>query len=266
MKACVIGIAFIGPGVAGWDELRSVLLGEAPWPDGELELAAPEILAPRERRRTSTPLRLALSAAVNACRAADVSYDQVTPVFGSAFGDGHVCDSILNSLTGPERLVSPTQFHNSVHNAAAGYWSIGTGNRHASISLAAGGETFGACLLRAMSAVTFEHQPTLLVVSDHPMPGLLGTLCEITHPMAVGLVLVPPDTPKPSIASLEILGAANEPVTRPGDLALSAYFDGVSTGRALPMLSAIANASSTPEDVTVAAGGNGFMVKARVSG
>ena len=39
-------------------------------------------------------------------------------------GDGQNCHEICQALASAERQLSPTRFHNSVHNAAAGYWSI----------------------------------------------------------------------------------------------------------------------------------------------
>ncbi|MBO6947514.1 MAG: beta-ketoacyl synthase chain length factor [Rhodospirillales bacterium] len=265
MKVSVSGISVIAPAISGWDDMRPVLRGDEPWPEGDLVLSAPDILAPRERRRTSPSLRLALNAAVDACRMAGYPLDDVASVFGSAVGDGDVCDGILTALSRPDRLVSPTQFHNSVHNAAAGYWSIGTGNQHTSISIAAGGATFGAGLLRAVTMVMSERRPTVLVVSDHPMPGLLGDMCPMDCAMAVGLLLTPAGAGAGSVASLEIRGAAGSPETVPGDRALQRYFDGTTAGRALPVLAAIANNSPSPKDVVCAAGVNGYGIKVRIS-
>ena len=265
MKVGVSGISVIAPGVSGWEEVRPVLGGEKPWPEGELVLSAPDVLRPRERRRTSPSLRLALNAAVAACRMAECAFDEVTSVFGSAVGDGAVCDGILTALCRPERLVSPTQFHNSVHNAAAGYWSISTGNTNSSVSIAAGGATFGAGLLRAVLMTMSEQRPTVLVVSDHPLPGLLGKMHAMDRAMAVGLVLSPSDTAGRTCAVLEIQGAADAPETVPTDTAWTPLYDGTTAGRALPLLTAIANRTSSPEDVVCAAGVNDYRIKVRVS-
>ena len=48
-------------------------------------------------------------------------------VFSSSSGDGQNCHESVRSARVSDRRVSPTRFHNSVHNAAAGYWSIATG-------------------------------------------------------------------------------------------------------------------------------------------
>ena len=64
-----------------------------------------------------------------AAEASGLPYTTLRPVFASGNGDGITVGAILEMLTKPDGFVSPTQFHNSVHNAAAGYWSIGTGSR-----------------------------------------------------------------------------------------------------------------------------------------
>ena len=51
-----------------------------------------------------------------------------------------------------ERELSPTRFHNSVHNAPAGYWSIATQSREPSTSLCRDDESFQAALLEAAAA------------------------------------------------------------------------------------------------------------------
>ena len=52
-----------------------------------------------------------------------------------------------------DQPVSPTQFHNSVHNTAAGYWSIATGSQQPTTCLACHDATAAAALLKAMAEV-----------------------------------------------------------------------------------------------------------------
>src|SRR5690606_40428753 len=77
-----------------------------------------------------------------------VSIRRCAAVFASSGGDYPIIDQICKALCEPERLVSPTQFHNSVHNSAAGYWSIATGSRAPSTSISAFDDTFAAGLQR----------------------------------------------------------------------------------------------------------------------
>src|SRR3546814_16767116 len=52
-------------------------------------------------------------------------------VFASTHGDLPIMDYMCATLASEPRTISPTKFHNSVHNAAAGYWTIGSGCMHA---------------------------------------------------------------------------------------------------------------------------------------
>ncbi|MET0042628.1 MAG: beta-ketoacyl synthase chain length factor, partial [Candidatus Thiodiazotropha sp. 6PLUC3] len=79
-------------------------------------------------------IKIALQAAEEALR--DYSDSEgVLSVFSSSEGDLDIIDQICLALSQEDRPVSPTQFHNSVHNAPAGYWSIGSGSHQGSTSL-----------------------------------------------------------------------------------------------------------------------------------
>src|SRR3546814_14100027 len=73
---------------------------------------------------------------------------------------------ISAELATPERIVSPTDLHNSVHNAAAGYWGIGTGSRAPSTTLAGYDASFALGLLEAGLQVVGDRRAGLLVVFD----------------------------------------------------------------------------------------------------
>ena len=66
-----------------------------------------------------------------------VAADVATTVFTSASGDPETCHALCEALASPERLVSPTRFTNSVHNAPAGYWHIAAQSRCAAAVAAA---------------------------------------------------------------------------------------------------------------------------------
>jgi hypothetical protein len=56
-------------------------------------------------------------------------------VFASAHGDLSINDYMCGTLASDPTVLSPTKFHNSVHNAAVGYWTIGVGCMAASNSV-----------------------------------------------------------------------------------------------------------------------------------
>jgi hypothetical protein len=101
-------------------------------------------------------------------------------------------------LVNEPMAISPTKFHNSVHNAAAGYWTIGTGCMQASTALTAFEHSFAHGLLEAISQASAELQPVLLVAYDIAACGALASVTTSRGILAVALVL----NPEPSAQSL----------------------------------------------------------------
>jgi hypothetical protein len=194
LAASVLGVSVWGPGLEGWAAARAVLAGEQPYVARESVAPAPAILAATERRRAGPVVRLALAVAQEAAMGSGLPPGDLRSVFGSSNGDGVVVGSILDALArgAPgERVVSPTQFHNSVHNAAAGYWSIAHGSRQPATCLGAHDGTWAAALLKAMVEVVTEREPVLLCCYDHPLPPPLDVLRPTGAAFGVGLVLGP---------------------------------------------------------------------------
>lgn len=189
MRAYLAGPALFAPGLEGWEASRPVLAREAPYIEAPFTPGPPAILPPAERRRAGTAIRLAIAAATAAIEAADVDPATLASVFGSSNGDGTVIASILEALATETRAVSPTQFHNSVHNGAAAYWSIGTGCGQPSTSLGCHDDTFAASLLRAVVDARAEDRPVLLCVYDAPLPAPLDAVRPTTVPAAAAMIL-----------------------------------------------------------------------------
>ena len=212
IAAWLTGVAVWGPGLPGWAASRAVLAGQAPYLPADTPPPAPDILSSTERRRTGVSVRLALAVAQQAMAMCGEPPGSIAPgsiasVFGSANGDGAVVNSILVALTGPERVVSPTQFHNSVHNAAAGYWTIATGSHLAATSLGCHDSTFAAALLKAATQLRVEQAPVLLVLYDATLPEPLLGGRPPGAPFAAALVL----SPQPSPRALARIGVAFHP-------------------------------------------------------
>ncbi|MCA9685672.1 MAG: beta-ketoacyl synthase chain length factor, partial [Myxococcales bacterium] len=76
----------------------------------------------------------------------------------------------------PGGPVSPTKFHNSVHNTATGYLSIATGNHHSATALAGGPAAVEVALLEALAGLLEGHtgaggsRDTLLVFAEERLP------------------------------------------------------------------------------------------------
>ncbi len=186
----LLGIGLIGPGLDGWSDGARVLRdGGAAYARRETAIPAPALLPANERRRTTACIKLALAAAEQAVRDADLDPAELASVFSSSHGDMRVSDNLCRALASEDRPVSPTQFHNSVHNAPAGYWSIATGSRQPSTSLAVADSSFSAGLLEAALQSRANGHPVLLTTYDHPAPSPLNSAAPLIDPFAVAVVV-----------------------------------------------------------------------------
>jgi hypothetical protein len=110
-------------------------------------------------------------------------------VFASTYGDMAITDYMCGTLAKAPTMLSPTRFHNSVHNAAAGYWSIATGCRQAYCALGAGAFTFAAGLFAAALQVCADETEVLLVAYDIDARGPLAQVTRSRGMLGVALVL-----------------------------------------------------------------------------
>jgi hypothetical protein len=244
-RVAVAGIGLIAPGLCGWQASLPVLAGEAPYAAHPLPALKPALLPAGERRRATALVRLALAAAEDLGDDACV----IASVFASSGGDLDIVDRICCALGEPDRPVSPTHFHNSVHNAPAGYWSIATGCRSGSQSIAAHDASFAVGLLEAAAAVIAEAGPVLLVVYDLPTPEPFTAQRSIRAPFAVALRLVAGDADASAatgadparLAMLTLRIAAARPAD-PGfaDPGLEQLRQGNPAAACLPLLAAVA--------------------------
>jgi hypothetical protein len=156
-------IAILGSGLCIPD--RDVAAGFG-FADAEIDAS---ILAPMVRRRTSIATRIAITAAERACAAANTSH-KLPAIFVSSVGEMQVTDKLCHSITRQEYPMSPTLFHNSVHNTAAGYWSIATGSMASMQAMGALDDGFALGLLEAWCQLQTVAKQVLLVVYDETMP------------------------------------------------------------------------------------------------
>jgi len=192
--AWIEGIGFWTPRLTEWKSARPVLRGDLPAPEIRAARPAPSILPPNERRRAPDSVAIALEVANQACADAGAEPRSLPSVFASTHGDLPVTDYMCETLAHAPTLLSPTRFHNSVHNAPAGYWSIGTGCLERYNALSAGRATFGEGLLEALVEAAADRERILFVAYDVEARGPLGTMAESTGLVAMALVLSPADS------------------------------------------------------------------------
>lgn len=241
MRLFVEGIGLLGPGLDGWAASRGVLAGEADYVAAPTNLRAPEMLPAAERRRAGVPIKLALAVGQEAFLQAGRDTKTTSTVFTSSGGDNDNVHAINGILATAPREVSPTRFHNSVHNAAAGYWCIAAGSHEPSTSLCAYDASFAAGLLESATQVTVDDAVVALVAYDHPYPEPLNAVRPITAVLGMALILTPRQTEK-SLAVIEVdfvSGKTRETTMQSGGL--EALRLGVPAARGLPLLAALAS-------------------------
>lgn len=256
----VESIGLAAPGLAGWAASRPTLAGDAPYAPAELAPYAPALLPPNERRRATPVVRLAFRTSEDALSGTTLPPSQLATVFASSDGDTEVMHRINHALAQPARMISPTDFHNSVHNAAAGYWSIAVGAKLPSTSLAAHDASFAAALTEAAALALGDELDTLLTVCDLRMPVPLAEKRPIGEAFGVALVLTPRRTQR-TLAALT-LAETQHPETTLADTGLEGLRRANPAARALPLLQLLARgaggtahlpAGGTTLSVTVAA-------------
>jgi Beta-ketoacyl synthase, N-terminal domain len=247
LAAYVDGVGVLGPGLADWPAAARVLRGETSWQSASTILPAPQCLPAAERRRTGVPVRLALAVGLEATSRAGADPARLPAVFTSSGGDGVNCHEICQVLASGERQLSPTRFHNSVHNAAAGYWGIATGATAASNALCAYDASFAAGLLEALVQLTVERTAVILIAYDSGYPEPLRRTRPIQDTFGTALLL----SPVPGASAIARLSAdlSREPADRLTDAGLESLRRSIPAARSLPLLGQLARA--TPGRVAI---------------
>ena len=225
-----------------WATARAVLRGEVPYVHAPSLLPVPTRLPPAERRRASRVIKLALGLGLEAVAQAGADAALLATVFSASGADGHNCHLLCEQLATDDRQISPTRFHNSVHNAAAGYWGIATHCMAPCQVIGAFDASLGAGLIDAMGQVVCSAAPVLLVAYDSEYPQPLFAKRDTPDAAGVALVLSSQQGPH-SLASIRLrtTQAAAAPMQEP---ALEQLRQQVPALRALPMLQAIARAQA----------------------
>jgi hypothetical protein len=250
----VDGVGVSGPGLDGWSAARPVLCGVAPYVPSQIVPRPVSELPPAERRRAGLATKLAIGVAGEAIGHAGRDPRTMATVFASSGGDSDTVHDILCVLATETREVSPTRFHNSVHNAPAGYWSVATGSRAPGTSLCAYDSSFSAGLLEAGAQAIVDERPVTLAAYDVPYPRPLADVRSITTLFGLALVLAPWASDK-SLARLTIApGRDGDGETRMENAALEQLRLGVPAARGLPLLAALAAPGSTTIGLRAAAG------------
>lgn len=238
LTAWIEGIGFLAPGLPDWPSARAVLRGETPLTAAPSILPVPSILPPPERRRASRVVKLTLAIGLEAVADAGADVSTLATVFTASGADGHNCHALCEQLASADRQISPTRFHNSVHNAAAGYWGIATKSMAPCQVLCAYDASFGAGLLDALGQVVVDQQPTLLISYDSEYPEPLHSKRDTPDCAGLALLLTPEKTVR-SQACITVR-PSNAAADTLADAALESLRLAIPALRSLPLLQKLA--------------------------
>jgi hypothetical protein len=188
LSAHVQGVGFWCRGLPSWDAARA-FLADGATPEAAPARPSPQLLAPNERRRAPETVAVALEVALSACHAAGRDIATLPSVFTSTHGDLAITDYMCRTLAEDPTSLSPIRFHNSVHNAAAGYWTIGAGTHAPSTAISAWHGSFAQGLIEAMTQLATGVEAVLLVAYDSQSIGPLGRVSRSEGLLGAALVL-----------------------------------------------------------------------------
>jgi hypothetical protein len=243
-SAWIDGIALWAPRLPGWDEAAAILRGEQGPPAEPARRPSPALLPPTERRRAPDTVAVSMEVAARACEAAGVGPAQTASVFASTHGDLAISDYMCETLAKTPTLTSPTKFHNSVHNAAAGYWTIATGCYEPYTAVSAFHHTYGQGLLEALAQAETSGAPVLYVAYDIEARGPMATVVPSRGMLGAALVISPAPSARAQAALAWEVAASPAPASRarPASLALAAGND---MAPCLPLYEALAAGEGT---------------------
>ncbi|HEY9097766.1 MAG TPA: beta-ketoacyl synthase chain length factor [Thiobacillus sp.] len=238
LTAWIEGVGLLGPGLPDWPTGQIILSGDTAYAPTPITAPPPQGLPPAERRRAGVSVKVALAVAQEAIAMGQLDARQLSTVFASSGADGDNCDAICAVLASDDRHISPTRFHNSVHNAPAGYWGIASGAMTPATVLCVYDDGFGAGLLEALTQVSVEGRTALLIAYDSPYPEPLNAKRPMPDAMGIALALTSQQSPQ-SLAQIQISLTDTEPDVL-ANPALETLRLAIPAARGLPLLQALA--------------------------
>jgi hypothetical protein len=248
-----IGIEGIGvwaPELPEWPAAQRIFADAAAVVAAPTARPAATALAAGERRRAPESVLIAVEAAQQACAMADRESRELPHVFASAYGDLAINDYLCATLARTPAEVSPTKFHNSVHNAPAGYGAIASGCMRASTAVSGGAASFGAGLLDVALRACGEAEPVLFVAYDLAACGPLRDTIASRSAFASAFVLAP-WSPR-AVARARLRVGAGAATLAPMPPLLHASHAGNPAAACLPLLAVLARRESAVVRVAAA--------------
>lgn len=187
LVASIEGVGFWGDGLPDWQAAQSFV--QTGTTQQTPKRPAPMMLAANERRRIPDLVAVALEVASAACQEAARDAATLPAIFTSRTGDQMIIDYLCTTLASDPLALSPTKFHHSVHNVAAGYWTIGNKTHQPATALCAGKASFAQGLLEALAQLAVGADAVLLVSYDGPAVGPLAHVSPSQGLLGAAIVL-----------------------------------------------------------------------------
>ncbi len=218
----------------GYPSAQAWLAGE---PDEAAQKPPASIVGGRMKRATSPMCQTAIEVTTRAAADADFDPARCATVFGSCHGEIEIAFHQLEMMRDGEGIISPARFKNSVHNTAAGLFTIGAGNHGFTTAIAGGPHTFALSMLEAWALVASgEHDEVVFSTTEEPLPsfiacysdhGLLGVAIALSARGDGALARVEVPSPSKTAVDHPPIGPAFEGhVAAPGLALIRALEDG----------------------------------------
>lgn len=161
-------------------------------PDPSIKSPQASQLPSSLRRRTSLLTRMAIDVFERSVNLAAIDPKTTAIVFGTVYGEIQTTYDLL-AMLGRDELVSPTKFHNSVHNTAIGYLSIAYQHQGLLTTISAGWSTLAMGILESLAILHAQQADQVaLVLSEEGLPKpLLQGPEEVYDPLAMAMLLRP---------------------------------------------------------------------------
>jgi hypothetical protein len=231
----VTGVGLWSPGFANVAAFREGA------PDPEVVKPPCKLVNARLGRGSSRFANMLGEVVEQAAADAGVDVTKVPTVYGSSLGEIETMVTLLRMLFEEEGKLSPNRFKNSVHNAASGLVSIGTGNTSFSTAIAGGDRSFEVSLLETWALLNERGGDAILAVADDAPPEPLNRLGDHGALALAFALRLAPDGAKAKLAELRPGPAPAPRAEVPADLRANCaaagleLLDAVTTGRAGPV-------------------------------
>ncbi|WP_299019778.1 beta-ketoacyl synthase chain length factor [uncultured Photobacterium sp.] len=175
----------LSPGLGDIDAWKAWVASEKQWPETLSPVPVTDI-PPMLRRRMSSLSKMAIQTAISLAKDSDIDFI----VFSSRHGELERTAKLLRDILQGEDA-SPIAFSQSVHNTAAGLFTIATKQAIPVTSLAAGEHSLHSAIIEASAYLAENPQHRILVVDfDEPLPAPYHSFEVKQHQaFALGLIL-----------------------------------------------------------------------------